>query len=49
MSVGVKVAETSRNPSAVTSVIRHIVRAGSESRREAFGVEGEIAIAAWLK
>jgi uncharacterized protein len=36
MSAGVKVAETSRDPSAVTSVIRHTVRAGSESRYEAW-------------
>src|SRR5271156_3957597 len=36
MSVDVKVAETSRDPSAVTSVIRHTVRAGSESRYEAW-------------
>jgi antibiotic biosynthesis monooxygenase (ABM) superfamily enzyme len=36
MSAGVKVAETSRDPSVVTSVIRHTVRAGSESRYEAW-------------
>ena len=36
MSTGVKVAEISRDPSAVTSVIRHTVRAGSESRYEAW-------------
>ena len=36
MSAGVKVAETSRDPSAVTSVIRRTVRAGSESRYEAW-------------
>jgi hypothetical protein len=32
MGAGVKAADTSRDPSAVTSVIRHIIRAGSESR-----------------
>jgi hypothetical protein len=31
MSASAKVAETGRDPSAVTSVIRHTVRAGSES------------------
>jgi antibiotic biosynthesis monooxygenase (ABM) superfamily enzyme len=36
MSAGVKVAETSRDPSAVTSVIRHTIRAGSKSRYEAW-------------
>ena len=36
MSTGVKFAETSRDPSAVTSVIPHTVRAGSESRYEAW-------------
>ena len=36
MSAGVKVAETSCDPSAVTSVIRHTIRAGSESRYEAW-------------
>jgi antibiotic biosynthesis monooxygenase (ABM) superfamily enzyme len=36
MSTVVKVAEISRNPSAVTSVIRHTVTAGSESRYEAW-------------
>jgi hypothetical protein len=36
MSAGVKVAVTSRDPSAVTSVIRHTVGAGSESRYEAW-------------
>ena len=36
MNAGVKVAETSRDPSAVTSVIRHTVRPGSESRYEAW-------------
>ena len=36
MSAGVKVAETNGDPSAVTSVIRHTVRAGSESRYEAW-------------
>ena len=36
MSGGVKIAATSRDPSAVTSVIRHTVRAGSESRYEAW-------------
>src|SRR5258705_11740721 len=39
MSAGVKVAETSCDPSAVTSVIRRTVRAGSESRYEAWFVE----------
>jgi antibiotic biosynthesis monooxygenase (ABM) superfamily enzyme len=36
MGAGVEVAETSRDPSAVTSVIRHTVGAGSESRYEAW-------------
>jgi antibiotic biosynthesis monooxygenase (ABM) superfamily enzyme len=36
MSAGAKVAKTSRDPSAVTSVIRHALRAGSESRYEAW-------------
>ena len=36
MSAVVKVAEASQDPSAVTSVIRHTVRAGSESRYEAW-------------
>ena len=36
MGAGVKAADTSRDPSAVTSVIRHIIRAGSESRYEAW-------------
>jgi uncharacterized protein len=36
MSAGVKVAETSGDPSAVTAVIRHTVRAGSKSRYEAW-------------
>jgi hypothetical protein len=31
MSASAKVAETGRDPSAVTSVIRHTVRAGPES------------------
>jgi antibiotic biosynthesis monooxygenase (ABM) superfamily enzyme len=35
-SAGAKVAETSRDPSAVTSVIRHTVRARSENRYEAW-------------
>jgi antibiotic biosynthesis monooxygenase (ABM) superfamily enzyme len=34
MGPGVKVAEASRDPSAVTSVIHHTVGAGSESRYE---------------
>jgi antibiotic biosynthesis monooxygenase (ABM) superfamily enzyme len=36
MGAGIKAAETSRDPSAVTSVIRHTVGAGSESRYEAW-------------
>jgi len=36
MGAGEKVAATSRDPSAVTSVIRHTVGAGSESRYEAW-------------
>jgi uncharacterized protein len=36
MSAGAKVAETSRDLSAATSVIRHTIRAGSESRYEAW-------------
>ena len=36
MSADAEVAEISRDPSAVTSVIRHTVRAGSESRYEAW-------------
>ena len=36
MGAGLEVAETSRDPSAVTSVIRHTVGAGSESRYEAW-------------
>ena len=36
MGAGVKAAETSRDPSAVTSVIRRTVGAGSESRYEAW-------------
>jgi 4-carboxymuconolactone decarboxylase len=36
MSAGVKVAKTSRDPSAVASVIRYALRAGSESRYEAW-------------
>src|SRR5260221_2290476 len=36
MGASAKAAETSRDPSAVTSVIRHTVGAGSESRYEAW-------------
>jgi hypothetical protein len=32
MGAGVKASDTSRDPSAVTSVIRHTIRAASESR-----------------
>jgi hypothetical protein len=32
VGAGVKAADTSRDPSAVTSVIRHTIRAGSEIR-----------------
>jgi hypothetical protein len=35
MSADAKVTEISRDPPAVTSVIRHTVKAGSESRYEA--------------
>lgn len=36
MSAGAKVAKTSRDPSAVTSAVRDALRAGSESRYEAW-------------
>jgi antibiotic biosynthesis monooxygenase (ABM) superfamily enzyme len=36
MSADAKVAEIRRDPPAVTSVIRHTVKAGSESRYEAW-------------